>query len=201
MSLFSQGVGDLHRYTCPQEHHSVQSVREAGSEQRPSTMGRCLHCSVCPDVPHRHRHRHQCDRGSAKSRSANPGGPGGARCWNVHLHHLPGDPPTRAQLSREAASQSALHPAGLHHHDSADISGLRSVRMACQDTYCSSYRSVDDFCTEDKLSLLARTDGLLHPALEFLMSQRTNISILLHQICFMSYRGGRWLIHVYVVYF
>lgn len=127
-SLSSPGIRDLHRYSCPQEHHSVQPVREAGSEQRSSTMGRCLHRSVRHDVTHRHRHRHQCDGGSARSWSTNPGRPGGARRRDICLHHLPGDPPTWAQLSREAASQSALHPAGLHHHDSSDIFGLRSVR-------------------------------------------------------------------------
>lgn len=92
--MFSPGVRDLHRYTSPQEHHSVQPVCEAGAEQRSSAVGRCLHRSVRHDVTHRHRHRHQCDGGSARSWSTNPGRSGGARRRDVCLHNLPGDPPT-----------------------------------------------------------------------------------------------------------
>lgn len=93
-------------------------------------MGGRLHYGVCHDVTYRHRHRHQCDGGSASSRSTNPGRPGGARRRDVCLHHLPRDPPTRAQLPRAAASQGVLHPAGLQRHGSSDVFGLRpAVRM------------------------------------------------------------------------
>lgn len=126
LSLFSPGFRDLHRYTRPQEHHSVQPVSEAGPERSASVVGGRLHRRVRIDVTYRHRHRHQCDGGSASSWSANPGCPGGARRWDVCLHHLSGDPPTRAQLTWEAASQGALHPAGLQHHGLSDISGLRA---------------------------------------------------------------------------
>ncbi len=134
-SLFSPGIRDLHRYTCPQEHHRVQPVCEAGPERCSSIMGGCLHRCVRLDVTYRHRHRHQCDGGSARSWCTHPGRPGGARRRDVCLHHLSRDPPTRAQLSWEAAYQGPLHPAGLHHHGSSDVSGLRpttagtSVRM------------------------------------------------------------------------
>lgn len=88
-------------------------------------MGGRLHRSVRHDVTYRHRYRHQRDGGSARIRSADPGHPGGARRRDVCLHHLSGDPPTRAQLARKAASQGALHPAGVQHHGSSDVSGLR----------------------------------------------------------------------------
>lgn len=134
------GFRDLYRYTCPQEHHSVQSGCEAGPERRSSVMGGCIHWRVRLDVPHRHRHRHQCDGGSAGSRNTNPGHPGGARRRDIRLHHLSGDPSTRAQLPWEAAPQGDLHPVRLQHHGRSDISGLRlrpdvSVRMD-SDTLC-----------------------------------------------------------------
>ena len=92
--MCSPGFRDLHRYPCPQEHHRVQPVGEAGPERRTSAVGGRLHRSVRHDVARRHRHRHRCDGGSADVRSADPGRPGGARRRDVHLHHLPGDPPS-----------------------------------------------------------------------------------------------------------
>ncbi len=120
----SPGVRDLHRYTRPQEHHRVQPVCEAGAERSSSVMGVHLHRRVRPDVACRHRYRHQRGGGWADSRSADPGRPGGARRRDVCLHHLPGDPPTWAQLTWEAAPQGALHPAGLQRHGRSDVFGL-----------------------------------------------------------------------------
>lgn len=92
--MFSPGIRDLHRYTCPQEHHSVQPVCEAGPERSSSIMGGCLHRSVRHDVAYRNRHWHQCDGGSSSGWSTHPGHPGGACRRDVYLHHLSRDPPT-----------------------------------------------------------------------------------------------------------
>lgn len=118
------GDGDLHRHSGPQEHYSVQPVREAGPERRSADLDRRVHWRVRPDVTPGHRHRHQRDGGAAGGRRSDPGHPGGARRRDLHLHHLHGNLAARAQLSREPGAQGVLHPAGLHHHGRPDVPRL-----------------------------------------------------------------------------
>lgn len=127
ISSFCPGVGDLRRHSCPQEHHRVQPGREAGAERRSSAVAGGVRRGVRHDVARRHRHRHQRDGGAVLFRSPDPGRPGGTGGGNLCLHHLPGNPPPRAQLIREAAAQSALHPAGLRHHGRPHPRGLRQT--------------------------------------------------------------------------
>lgn len=92
--LLLAGVGDLRCHPGPQEHHRVQPVTEAGPERRPPTVDRSVPDNIRHDVTDRHRHRHQRDGGPAVVRSSDSGGPGRARCGNLYLHHLHGDPPS-----------------------------------------------------------------------------------------------------------
>ncbi len=121
------GVGDLHRYPGPQEHHRLQSVGEAGSERGQAPVGGALRGRLRCDVSSRHRHRHHCDRGSAEGWCFHPGGAGGAGGRDVCLHHLPRDPSPWAELPWAASAQSLLPPVWFLSNGWTQFPGLKNT--------------------------------------------------------------------------
>ncbi len=121
------GVGDLHRYPGPQEHHRLQSVGEAGSERGQAPVGGALRGRLRCDVSSRHRHRYHCDRGSAEGWYFHPGGAGGAGGRDVHLHHLPRDPSPWAELPWAASAQSLLPPVWFLSNGWTQFPGLKNT--------------------------------------------------------------------------
>lgn len=125
--LIYPGLGDLHRHPGAQEHHRVQPVSEADAERGAAGVGGRLHRRVRRDVAAGHCRGHWPDRGGAGVGRSDPGRPGGPGGGHLRLHHLHGDPATRAQLPGPAAAEGAVHPAGLQRHGGAHLPGLAGV--------------------------------------------------------------------------
>ncbi len=123
-SSLCSGVGDLHRYPGPQEHHRLQSVGEAGSERGQAPVGGALRGHLRCDVSSRHWHRHHCDRGSAEGWRFHPGGAGGAGGRDVCLYHLPRDPSPWTELPWAASAQSVLPPVWFLSNGWSEFPGL-----------------------------------------------------------------------------